>query len=203
MEDICIADEEASYHFYKEGKHFETTSHFERFKFYPREIPDLDVSAVDGDILKEMGIYGEYEKKHPRERAPEGEFGSEPYDDYEKLRDILLDRFPDVTMQLKVNPKTGRMELSSDVHSVFDIAWCTFATILAQTPAPEDIGKEDVFSEGIVITCRHCRKFFVRRNHRQEYCDNPACQRARKVQNQRDFRRRKRTETAQNRNNNQ
>lgn len=94
-----------------------------------------------------MGIYGEYEKKHPRERAPEGEFGSEPYDDYEKLRDILLDRFPDVTMRLKVNPKTGRMKLSSDVHSVFDIAWCTYATILAQTPALEDIGKEDAFQK--------------------------------------------------------
>ena len=100
-------------------------------------------------------------------------------------------------MRLKVTPKTGRMELSADAHSVFDIAWCTFATILAQAPAPEDIGKEEVFAEGIVISCRHCKKFFVRRNNRQEYCDNEACQKARKVQNQRDFRRRKRIENAQ------
>lgn len=197
LEGICIADEEAAYHFYKEGKHFETTSHFERFKFYPREVPDLDVSSAGGDIIKEMQIYGEYEKEHPHEKAPEGEFGSEPYDNYEELRDILLDRFPDVKMRLMVNQKTGRMELSADAHSVFDIAWCTFATILAQAPAPEDIGKEEAFAEGIVISCRHCKKFFVRRNNRQEYCDNEACQKARKVQNQRDFRRRKRIENAQ------
>lgn len=197
LEGICIADEEAAYHFYKEGKHFETTSHFERFKFYPREVPDLDVNSAGGDIIKEMQIYGEYEKEHPHEKAPEGEFGSEPYDNYEELRDILLDRFPDVKMRLKVNPKTGRMELSADAHSVFDIAWCTFATILAQAPAPEDIGKAKIFAEGTVIACRHCKKFIVRRNNRQEYCDNPACQKARKALNQRDLRRRNRIKNAQ------
>ena len=128
-----------------------------------------------------MQIYGEYEKEHPREKAPEGEFGSEPYDNYEELRDILLDRFPDVKMRLKINSKTGRMELSADAHSVFDIAWCTFATILAQAPAPEDIGKEKIFAEGTVIACRHCKKFIVRRNNRQEYCNNTTCQKARKA----------------------
>lgn len=76
-------------------------------------------------------------------KVPEGEFGTEPYDEYEKLRDILLDRFPDVTMRLKVNPKTGRMELSADAHSVFDITWVTFTTILAQAPSSENIRKED------------------------------------------------------------
>ena len=72
-----------------------------------------------------------------------------------------------------------------------------FATILTQAPASEDIRKEDVFAEDIVISCRHCKKFFVRRNNRQEYCDNPNCQKARKLQNQRDFRSRKRIENTQ------
>ena len=104
---------------------------------------------------------------------------------------------PGCKIRLKVNQRTGRLELSADAHSLFDIAWCTFATILAQAPAPEDIGKEDAFSEGIVVSCGHCKRFFVRRNNRQEYCDNEACQKARKVQNQRDFRCRKRIENAQ------
>lgn len=51
------------------------------------------------------------------------------------------------------------------------------------------------FSDGIIIFCRHCKKFFVRRNNRQEYCDNPVCQKARKVQNQREFRCRKRSKS--------
>ena len=62
LEGICITVEETAYHFYKEEKHFETTSHFERFKFYPREVLDLDVSTAGGDSIKEMQIYGEYEK---------------------------------------------------------------------------------------------------------------------------------------------
>ena len=198
LEGICVADEEDAYYFYKEGKYFETSSHFERFKYYPSKTPDLDVSSAGGDIVNEMEIYGEYENKYTLTKAPEGEFGTEPYDEYEKLRDILLDRFPNVTMRLKVNPKTGRMELSADAHSVFDIAWATFAAILSQAPSPENIGKDDAFSDGIIISCRHCKKFFVRRNNRQEYCDNPICQKARKVQNQREFRRRKRIENAQN-----
>lgn len=96
-------------------------------------------------------------------------------------------------MRLNVSSKIGRMELSAEAHSVFDIAWCPFATILAQAPAPEDIRKEEAFSEDIVISCRHCKKFFICRNNRQEYCDSQACQKARKVQSQCDFRRRKRS----------
>ena len=46
-------------------------------------------------------------------------------------------------MKLKVDPRTNRLEFSTDINSVFDIAWLTLARMLSEDPAPEDKVKSD------------------------------------------------------------
>ncbi len=197
LDGVCVADEDAAYHLYKEGKHFEGLPFFERFKSR-NDIPDIDVSSASGNIVEEMKLYNEYQKSHPEEFFPDGEFASEPYDNYDELRNMLIERIPDFNMRLKINPKTNRIEFSADVNSVFDIAWFTLARLISEDPAPEDAGQSEERPEGIMICCRHCGDFLIRRNSRQEYCDKPECQKARNAKNQREFRRKKRIEKAQN-----
>ena len=195
LEGVCVADEDAAYNLYKEGRYFEELPYFEKFKSIHNK-PDIDVSSAGGNIVKEMKLYAEYEKNHPTEQSPDGQFVTEPYDNYEELLDKLIERIPDFNMRLKVNPKTHRIEFSADVNSVFDIAWLTLARMILEDPAPEDKGRSDERPEGIMICCRHCGDFLIRRNGRQEYCNKPGCQKARNAKNQREFRRRRRIENA-------
>lgn len=199
LEGVCVADEDAAYDMYAEGRHFEALPVFERFKHDKPPVPDSVLSPAQGDQLKEMRLASEYEKAHPEiyDAEPDGLFAVEPYDYYEELRDRLVECIPDFRMRLKLNPRTNRLVFSADVNSVFDIAWYTLARLLSEDPAPEDKGKKEKPEEGIMICCRHCGDFLVRRSNRQEYCDKPECQKARNAKNQRDFRRRKREEKAQ------
>ncbi len=161
-------------------------------------MPDIDVSTAGGNLVKEMELYAEYQKSHLAKQPPDGQFEEEPYDNYWELLNKLIERIPDFNMCLKVNPKTNRIEFSADVNSVFDIAWFTLARMISEDPAPENKGlSNDDHSEGIMICCRHCGDFLIRRNGRQEYCDKPDCQKAWNAKNQREFRRRKRIENAQ------
>ena len=70
-----------------------------------------------------MRIDNEYIKNHPAENPPTGEFATTPYDDYDELRNALIDIIPEFTMKLKVDSRTNRLEFSTDINSVFDIAW--------------------------------------------------------------------------------
>ncbi len=196
LEGICVADEDTACSLYKEGKYFEGLPFFESFKNI-QVMPDIDVSPAGGNLVKEMELYAEYQKSHPAKQPLDGQFAEEPYDNYGELLDKLIERIPDFNMRLKVNPKTNRIEFSADVNSVFDIAWFTLARMISEDPAPEKKGQPDDRSEGIMICCRHCGDFLIRRNGRQEYCDKPDCQKARNAKNQREFRRRKRIENAQ------
>ncbi len=108
------------------------------------------------DLLKEMKLTNKYLAEHPLEQPPEGEFYTEPYDEYEKLRERLIDCIPDFKLRLKVNPQNNRLVFSADVNSVFDIAWYVLARMMSEDPAPEEIGKEDERPEEIMICCHHC-----------------------------------------------
>lgn len=196
LEAVCFADNESAYDMYREGRFFEGLPYFERYKHNTR-IPDIDVSAAGGDLLKEMRIEREYLEAHPVEEPPEGEFFTEPYDEYEQLRSCLMECIPDFKLRLKVNPQNNRLVFSADVNSVFDIAWYVLARMMSEDPAPEDFGREDERPEGIMICCHHCGRFFIRNARHQQYCDRTECQKARNAKNQRDFRRRKAIQKAQ------
>ena len=196
LEAICFANNEPAYEMYQTGRHFQGPPYFERYKLN-MEIPDIDLSAANGDLLEEMKLTNKYLAEHTLEQPPEGEFFTEPYDEYEKLRERLIDYIPDFKLRLKVNPQNNRLVFSADVNSVFEIAWYVLARMMSEDPAPEDFGKEDERPEGIMICCHHCGRFFIRNVKHQQYCDRPDCQKARNAKNQRNYRRRKAIEKAQ------
>ncbi len=136
LEGVCVADEDAALNLYKEGKHFEGLPFFESFKCIHSK-PDINVSPADGNLVKEMKFEAEYKKSHPEELSSNGQFVTEPYDNYGELLDKLIGRIPDFNMRLKVNPKTNRIEFSADVNSVFDIAWFTLARMISEAPGKQ------------------------------------------------------------------
>ena len=69
--------------------------------------------------------------------------------------------------------------------------------MLSEDPAPEDKGKSDNRPEGIMIRCRNCGKFIIRKSNRQEFCDDEECQKVRNARKQKAYRERKASEKAQ------
>lgn len=69
--------------------------------------------------------------------------------------------------------------------------------MVSEDPAPEDKGKPDNRGEGIMIRCRNCGRFIIRKNNRQEFCDSDECQKARNARKQKAYRDRKAIEKAQ------
>lgn len=176
---ICYAEEDAAFEMYTVGKHFEALPFFEHFKLNT-DLPTLDVSGAEGDLLKEMEIENEYFEKHPH---VDDVFQSEPYDEYEELREKLVDCIPDFRLRLRTDPKSNRLVFAADVNSVFDIAWYTLARMMAEDPAPEDFRKTDR-PKGVMIRCAHCGRFFFPRDGRQKYCADQKCQNARNAYKQ-------------------
>ena len=131
------------------------------------------------------------------EKFFESKFTTTPHDDYESLRDTLIDIIPDFTIKLKVDPRSGKIEFSTDVKSVFDIAWFTLARMISEASAPEYKGKPENRGEGIMIRCRNCGRFIIRKSNRQEFCDSDECQKARNARKQKAYRDRKAIEKAQ------
>jgi len=135
----------------------------------------------------------DYIDEHPEPQPPEGEFdfNHNPYDDYDELRSKLVEFIPDFRMRLKFNAASGRFDFSADIDSVFDIAWYTLARMISEDPALENRQRDEARPEGIMICCRHCGKFLIRRSNRQEFCDSVECQRARNARKQMAYRKRK------------
>lgn len=59
LEGKCVADDDAAYNLYREGKYFEGLPFFEHFK-YIHSMPDVDMGPAGGNLVKEMKIYAEY-----------------------------------------------------------------------------------------------------------------------------------------------
>ncbi len=201
IEGIKKKDNRKAFSLYSEGRYFTGYPFFERFKVgvYYDEL-EIDFSAAEGDLVKEMQIEREYIDEHHDEIIVVGEDDFEvfPQQHLPELQETLLECFPDYTLRLKKAPGKNRVMFAADVHSVFDIAWYSFARLLAEEPIRE-IEKEQGISrdrDELIINCRHCGKYMIRRSNRQEYCDSPECQKARNANNQREFRRRRATEKA-------
>ncbi len=94
----------------------------------------------------------------------------------------VLETFQDIRIRLHKNKKTGKIEMGADVKSVFDIAWYTFARLVADVAPPIDEDLNYFESQGSVLTCMTCGEYFVRHSSRQRYCDNPNCKRERNNQ---------------------
>ena len=200
LEGILFAEDDVAYNLYKEGKYFESYPYFEKYKHATSAIPEEIIGDVKNrqELLESMMRTPKYIEEHPTEQPRKGEFkyNHNPYDDYDELRNKLVDFIPEFNMKLKLNIKTGKFEFSADIDSVFDIAWYTLARMISEDPALENIGKDEERPEGIMICCRNCGKFLVRRSNRQEYCDSVVCQKVRNARKQKAYRDRKASEKA-------
>lgn len=191
---VAVGDDDAAFEMEHEGRHFETLPFLERYKHPEPERPDIDYSSANGDLVAEMQLDRAYFEAHPEEGTT-GHY-REPYDDFDELRENLINCIPDFRLRVKLDSKTGKIAFAADVSSVFDIAWYTFARLLTEEPSLEQLGSDERCRDGILICCHHCGRFFVRNFRQQKYCDRPECQKARNSKNQREFRKRKAIEKA-------
>ena len=195
LDGIAIAEEEDAYNLYEIGRFFEAPSFFESYKIPRTEKPDdlIPESLKDEEdgLLRSMKIQSEYEKTHQPERPPCDTFAYEPFDDYEEVREKLMDLFPDFKFRLKTNPADGRVVLAAVVDSVFDIAWYALAHLMTEEPMLKDLGTRETNLKGIMATCKNCGRLFIRYNSRNNYCEREECQKARNAKNQREFRKRR------------
>lgn len=112
-------------------------------------------------------------------------------EDYDELIFHLIDLFPDFRLRLKQDQKTHKIELVADIDSVFDIAWYTFARLVATVAPPVDTDLRYEYSQGSILTCMACGEYFVRHSSRQRYCDSPDCQAERNKRKSRAYYQRK------------
>lgn len=82
--------------------------------------------------------------------------------------------------------------MAADVQSVFDIAWYTFACLVADVTPPIDKDMDYFQSQGFILTCMAYGEYFVRHSSRQRYCNNPNCQTERNNRKARAYYERKR-----------
>ncbi len=125
--------------------------------------------------------------------ADDDDYITQIYEDYNDLVGKLLDLFPDFNMRLRYNFK-GKVLYAADVKSVFDIAWYTFARMVADVSKPIDESLDYMFYQGSVLSCLACGEYFVRHSSRQLYCDSPFCQAERNRKNRRNSYARKKAE---------
>lgn len=106
------------------------------------------------------------------------------FSDYDELMDKVVERFPDLSLRLRMNENSGKLELGADVKSVFDIAWHAFARVASDVEVPDDFEVTDdyvprQYYSTAVRSCLACGNYFVREHNRQKYCLKPECQRIR------------------------
>lgn len=108
--------------------------------------------------------------------------------DYDYLITLLLGLFPEFKMSLQKDDESGRIGIYADIDSVFDLAWYTFERLVADDAPPMDTDYDSdiLYSSASYICCLACGTYVKRKGPRQKYCDDPACQAARKRINAKD-----------------
>lgn len=200
LEGIRFFKDDVAYNLYEKGRYFESYSYFEKYKHaVPETLYDVvSKPTTSKELLENMMRTNQYIEEHPLEQSLKGsfDFNNNPYDDYDELRKTLAGFIPKFNIQLKLNSTTGRYEFSADIDSVFDIAWYTLAKMISEDPALKNRINNDLRPEGIMICCRNCGKFIIRKSNRQEFCDSEECQKARNARKQKAYRERKASKKA-------
>ena len=142
------------------------------------------------DTLAFLERYSKYED--------DKEYRVRVLEDYSDLIFKVIDMFPDFRMRLKLDKKTGKVMFGADVQSIFDICWYTFSRIVADVAPPVDEDLDYFESQGSILSCLTCGKYFVRRSSRQRYCDSWDCQAERNRKNRRASYARKKSAEAEN-----
>lgn len=72
----------------------------------------------------------------------------------------VMEAIPDIRMRPQKNNRTGKIELGADVQPVFDIAWYTFARLVADVAPPIYKDMNYFKSQGSILTWVACGEFF-------------------------------------------
>ena len=193
LENVALGEDDMAYYLSEEGKYFEGLPFFDKYKHdEPQEEEDIDLSAAEGDLRKEILLLAEYRKNHPEPETDEGlptledygMFARVPYDDYEELYDAMLDILPSFSIRVRRNPKTQQTVFAAEVESVFDIAWLTLARKIADDVPAEEKGKHREI-KGPIRICPFCGDAFIQNSNRQITCGTPECNRERTKRNKR------------------
>lgn len=178
----------------EDGRCFEGVPFLEKYK---GELPETDgekdyTPITPAKLLKEMK---KTSTPIPMNSQEEG-FARVPFDDYEELRDKLIDMIPDFRLRLKVNHKSNRVVLAADIHSVFDIAWYTLAKKVCEDAQPlikQDLEQLDILENPVLRLCPICGQAFVckGKGSKRKYCGSPECNKRRVAQNVQNHRKKK------------
>lgn len=184
--------DDAAFDLSKEGRYFEGVPFLEKYK------SDMEESNGKKDYapITPQELLAEMQKSEtPHTNTAEEGFARVPFDDYEELRDKLIDMIPDFRLRLKVNYKRNRVVFAADIHSVFDIAWFALAKKICDDTHPqmtELLKNLDSREKPVVLTCPICGTAFVRKGKgvRKIYCGNYECDKRRRAKNTQNTRRR-------------
>ena len=89
--------------------------------------------------LKNLDALYEHTDNLRRQFTDDAEYLERFNADYNDRVFDLLEMFPDFMLHVKQNPKTYKGEIMAEIHSVFDIAWYSFAGRVADvTPLTDD-----------------------------------------------------------------
>ncbi len=187
----CMGQEDLIVNICKAGRYFDAVPYFEEYRYIPEKLPDVDYSSAGGDLLQEMLI-----DAATAGQSLDDDIVRTPYDDYDELRSKLVDLIPSFKMRPKLHAKSNRYIFSADVHSIFDIAWYTFARMVVDDAPTERKTASAKEYTGVVAVCINCGRYFYRKRGNQMYCRRKECQNARKAKNQKDKRARERHKKA-------
>ena len=59
--------------------------------------------------MRRLSFERAYMEAYPAKQTADGDYAVEPFDDYARLRDLLMKYIPDFRLRLKLSPKTERM----------------------------------------------------------------------------------------------
>jgi hypothetical protein len=133
-----------------------------------------------------------------RQYVDDEDYKAHILEDYNEIMFKVIDMFPDFRMRLKLDRKKSKIMYGADIQSVFDICWYTFSRLVADVAPPVDEDLDYFESQGSILSCLACGKYFVRHSSRQLYCDNPNCQAERNRKNRRASYARKKAAEAEN-----
>ncbi len=190
LEDLKHGHEELAFNLAVPGRLSSGYTYFESYKFSSTPItPWTSGSGFDKELL-----LAEMKKTSAQLVISEEDiskryrlFQRSPMADITELEDILIEQFPDFTMNVCRMPGMGKIGFTAGLNSVFDIAWYTLARLVVMDD--EDVDPNSLSRPRV---CKACGRIFTPESPRQLYCLYDECQRARKRKNRRDCDARKR-----------
>ena len=137
-------------------------------------------AVITGRLCDSLAFLERY-----RQYEDDDEYKSRLLEHYNDHIMQVIDMIPDFRMRLKFDKKTEKVMFGADIQSVFDICWYTFSRMVADVAPPLDEDLNYFESQGSVLSCLACGKYFVRHSSRQLYCNSWECQAERNRKNRR------------------